>query len=174
MVDAKHKWRVQDAYASDDLCVGGDHRTVNAVLNQKKRENNNNKRTIKDVATRQNFKSWQPQNGKEYAALLDKYITEEYKKTDWQTKDNSEKIEAIENTIMKVAMSCEKPKAKNIELPKISDTMLRTALAGRNWYRKQHKYKEASIMARASQRLAKKLQREKVRINVNRIVEDFK
>ena len=38
MVDAKDKWRVQDAYASDDLCVGEDHRTVNAVLTLKKRQ----------------------------------------------------------------------------------------------------------------------------------------
>ena len=75
---------------------------------------------------------------------------------------------------MKVAMSCEKPKTKKIELPKVSDTMLRTALAGRNWYRRHHKYKEASIMARTAQRLANKLQCEKVRIKVNRIVEDFK
>ena len=64
MVDAKHKWRVQYAYASDGLCVGDDHRTVNAVLDLKKTKNNN-KRATTEVATRHNFKSWQPQNGKE-------------------------------------------------------------------------------------------------------------
>ena len=133
-----------------------------------------NKRATTNVTTRHNFKAWQPQNGKVYVVLLDKYIIEECNKPDWQSKDNSEKIEMIENTIMKVAMSCEKPTTKNIELPKVSDTMLRTALAGRSWYRQQHKYKEVSIMARTAQRLAKKLQRENLRIKVNRIVEDFK
>ena len=37
VTDAKHKWRVQDSYASDELSIGEDRRTVNAVIDLQKK-----------------------------------------------------------------------------------------------------------------------------------------
>ena len=49
VTDAKHKWRVQDSYASDELSIGEDRSTVNAVIDLQKKIRNSGKRRTKQV-----------------------------------------------------------------------------------------------------------------------------
>ena len=100
-----------------------------------------------------NLTSWAPLNKDEYALTLDKYITEECNKSDWSTNDNTEKMKAIEQIIIQVAVQNDKPKANDSPTIRASDVELQRAINGRKWYRDRYMYKEAAMMVNKAQKL---------------------
>ena len=73
LVRIKDKWGLQNAFSSDDLYVGEDHRTITAILKVDRKANVRKKNNSTKKETRHNFKAWAPLDEKEYAATLDKY-----------------------------------------------------------------------------------------------------
>ena len=162
MIGSNDRWRLQNVDTEDELCVGGDHRTVTATLKLKKRQPKNKKNCKRETIA--NLKSWQPLNKDHYAADFDKAITAECcNNPDWTNKSNSDKVDCLEKLFILTAAQHTKPSKKDVAKVPVYEKELQNALAGRKYYRLNKQYKEAAQMARYAQKLAKRNSRSRIK-----------
>ena len=73
-------------------------------------------------------------------------------------KTNSEKVDTLEKILILTAVQQTKPTKKDEGKVTVSDLNLRSAIAGRKYFRNNKQNKEATRMAKHAQKLAKKEQ----------------
>ena len=169
IVGIKNKWRLQIVFSSDDLYVGDDHGTLAATFQMDRKEKNRKKQNSTNKETVRNLTAWEPFDKDKYAMILDKHIIEECSKSEWSTKNKTEKMEAFKSITIQLAIQNETPKGVDSQMMKALDVE-----KGSKWYRERHMYKETFVIAKKTWKLTKKLNRDRIKINVNHIVKKFK
>ena len=89
-------------------------------------------------------------------------------------KSNSETVDLLEKILIQTAVQHTKPTKKDEAKVTLSDQKLRTAIAGRKHFRENKQYKEAAQMAKYAQKLAKKNSKDRMKQNIDHMVQKFK
>ena len=91
-----------------------------------------------------------------------------------RNKSNSDKVDTLEKILIQTAVQHTKPTKKDEAKVTVSDLNWKTAIAGRKYFRANKQYKEAAQMAKYAQQNAKKNSKDRMKQQIDHIVEKFK